>query len=390
MLAITDLIYHFYVLPINFIFIMETSNANKKFLALMAEIMSDDIKKFKYSPQDIIELYCLVREKEDLLQKRKGQIFAGGAALSLRLGALAAMKHHLAEIYMFVAKDEAGAAKLERWYYMYQQDKIKKPKVISAEVAARPKKVATQMGIKNSSLLMGMRKDAYMQATHKRLTEECVWKGEKKKTSISQADMKRFFFTLCLDEYWLGLLQHNVYVAIDIDKRLKVLVKSRLLLKEYFQFNYNKDPESEFEAWMSAIRLVLGKDIELLEKVVKNARNVEELLSAHRDFNNFWQQFLPFDDEQKGFNMTSMVGVGVEPEDKMLVLEQLACLEQNNWKAKEDLLAVVLQSNADTIAIEAKHFPLMIKDLKKMKQVKRLVVLTKESLNEGVFVLSCE
>lgn len=74
----------------------------------------------------------------------------------------------------------------------------------------------------------------------------------------------------------------------------------------------------------------------------------------------------------------------------MFVLEQLACLEQNNWKAKDELLDIIRQSNADTIAIEAKHFPLMIKDLKKMKQVKRLVVLTKESLNEGVFVLSCE
>lgn len=390
MLAITDLIYHFYVLPINFIFIMETSKVNKQFIALMAEIMSDDFKKFKYSPQDLIELYCQVREKEDLLQKRKGQIFAGSAALSLRLGALAAMKHHLAEIYIFVTKDEAGAAKLERWYYMYQQDKIKQTKVISAEVVSHPKKVATQVGSKNSSLLMGMRKDAYMQATHKRLTEEGVWKGEKKKTSVHKTDMKRFFFTLCLDEYWLGLLQHNVYVAIDLNKRLIVLVKSRLFLKEYFQFNYTKDPESEFEAWMSAIRQVLGKDIELLEKVVKNAKNVEELLSAHRDFNNFWSQFLPFDDEQKGFNMTSMVGVGGEPEDKMFVLEQLACLEQNNWKAKDELLDIIRQSNADTIAIEAKHFPLMIKDLKKMKQVKRLVVLTKESLNEGVFVLSCE
>ena len=369
---------------------METSKVNKQFIALMAEIMSDDIKKFKYSPQDIIELYCLVREKEDFLQKRKGQIFAGSAALSLRLGALAAMKHHLAEIYIFVTKDEAGAAKLERWYYMYQQDKIKQTKVISAEVVSHPKKVATQVGSKNSSLLMGMRKDAYMQATHKRLTEEGVWKGEKKKTSVYKTDMKRFFFTLCLDEYWLGLLQHNVYVAIDLNKRLIVLVKSRLFLKEYFQFNYTTDPESEFEAWMSAIRQVWGKDVELLEKVVKNAKNVEELLSAHRDFNNFWSQFLPFDDEQKGFNMTSMVGVGVEPEDKMLVLEQLACLEQNNWKAKDELLDIIRQSNADTIAIEAKHFPLMIKDLKKMKQVKRLVVLTKESLNEGVFVLSCE
>lgn len=368
---------------------METSKVNKQFIALMAEIMSDDIKKFKYSPQDIIELYCLVREKEDLLQKRKGQIFAGSAALSLRLGALAAMKHHLAEIYIFVTKDEAGAAKLERWYYMYQQDKIKQTKVISAEVVSHPKKVATQVGSKNSSLLMGMRKDAYMQATHKRLTEEGVWKGEKKKTSVYKTDMKRFFFTLCLDEYWLGLLQHNVYVAIDLNKRLIVLVKSRLFLKEYFQFNYTTDPESEFEAWMSAIRQVWGKDVELLEKVVKNAKNVEELLSAHRDFNNFWSQFLPFD-EQKGFNMTSMVGVGVEPEDKMFVLEQLACLEQNNWKAKDELLDIIRQSNADTIAIEAKHFPLMIKDLKKMKQVKRLVVLTKESLNEGVFVLSCE
>ena len=369
---------------------METSKVNKQFIALMAEIMNDDIKKFNYSPQDIIELYCLVREKEDLLQKRKGQIFAGGAALSLRLGALAAMKHHLAEIYMFVAKDEAGVAKLERWYYMYQQDKIKKPKVVSAAVVARPKKVATQVGAKNSSLLMGMRKDAYMLATHKRLTEEGVWKGNKEKKSVHKTDMKRFFFTLCLDEYWLGLLQHNVYVALDIDKRLKVLVKSRLLLKEYFQFNYTKDPESEFETWMSAIRLVLGKDIELLEKVVKNARNVEELLSAHRDFNNFWSHLFPLEAEQKWFNMTSMVGIGVEPEDKMLVLEQLSCLEQNNWKAKEDLLAVVLQSNADTIALEAKHFPFLIKELKKMKQVKRLVVLTKESLSEGVFVLSCE
>ncbi len=369
---------------------METSKVNKQFLALMAEIMSDDFKKFKYSPQDLIELYCQVREKEDLLQKRKGQIFAGSAALSLRLGALAAMKHHLAEIYMFVAKDEAGAAKLERWYYMYQQDKIKKTKVVSAAVAARPKKVATQVGAKNSSLLMGMRKDAYMLATHKRLTEEGVWKGEKKKTAISKADMKRFFFTLCLDEYWLGQLRHNVYVSIELDKRFQVLVKTCSFLKEYFQFNYTKDPESEFEAWMSAIRQVLGKDIELLEKVVKNARNVEELLSAHRDFNNFWSHLLPFDAEQKWFNMTSMVGIGVEPEDKMLVLEQLSCLEQNNWKAKEDLLEVVLQSNADTIALEARHFPFLIKKIKKMKRVKRIVVLTKESLSEGVFVLSCE
>lgn len=368
---------------------METSKVNKQFLALMAEIMSEDVKKFNYSPQDIIELYCLVREKEDLLQKRKGQMCAVGAALSLRLGALAAMKHHLAEIYIFVAKDEAGVAKLERWYYMYQQDKIKQPKVVSLE-AARPKKVVAHIGAKNSSLLMGMKKDDRLLQIHKQLTQEGVWKGEKKKTAVSQADMKRFYFTLCLDAYWLGQLQRNVYVGMDDDKRLKVLVKSRLLLKEYFQFNYTTDPESEFEAWMSAIRQVLGKDVELLEKVVKNARNVEELLSAHRDFNNFWSQFLPFDDEQKGFNMTSMVGVGVEPEDKILVLELLACLEQKNWKAKEDLLELIQQSAVESLVLQAKHFPFLIKELKKIQQVKRIVVLTKESLTDGVFVLSCE
>ena len=237
---------------------------------------------------------------------------------------------------------------------------------------------------------MGMKKDDRLLQIHKQLTQEGVWKGEKKKTAVSQADMKRFYFTLCLDAYWLGQLQRNVYVAMDDDKRLKVLVKSRLLLKEYFQFNYTKDPESEFDDWMKSIRSVLGKDIELLEKVVKNAKNVDDLWPAHRDFNNFWLKLLPFESVERCLNMTSMVGIGVEPEDKILVLELLACLEQKNWKAKEDLLEVIQQSAVESLVLQAKHFPFLIKELEKIQQVKRIVVLTKESLTDGVFVLSCE
>ena len=387
-LTIKDLIYHFYVLPI-FIFIMETSKVNKLFLALMAEVMSENTKKFNYSPQDIIELYCLVREKEDLLQKRKGQMCAAGAVLLLKLETLAVMKHYLTEIYILVAKDAAGAAKLERWYYMYQQDKIKPTKVVLAETFV-PKRKFSHTSNKNAALLMGMKKDDQLLQIHKKLTQEGVWKKKKKKSTISEDDMKRFFFVLCLDEYWLKLLQSNLYVPLDVENRLKPLVKNRLSLGAFFELNFQKNGENEFKKWRQAVEVVFQKDISLLEKVVKNAKSEEELLSAYGDFNKFWSHVLPLDGSKNWLNVTSMLGIGVEPESKMAVLEQLSCLEQNNWKAKEDLLAGIAQSNANTIALEAKHFPLLIKEIKKMKQIKRLVVLTKESLSEGAFVLSCE
>lgn len=366
---------------------METSKANKQFLALMAEIMNDDFKKFKYSPQDIIELYCLVREKEDLLQKRKGQICAVGAVLLLKLETLAVMRHYLAEIYILVAKDEAGAAKLERWYH--QQDKIKQTKVISTDVA-RPRKTVAYPLNKNTILLMGIKKDEKLLAIHQKLSQEGVWKGEQKKSAVSENDMKRFFFTLCLDEYWLKLLQSNLYVPLDVENRLKPLVKNRLSLGAFFELNFHKNGESEFKKWWQAVEIVFQKDIALLEKVVKNAKCEEELLSAYRDFNNFWSHVLPFDGSKNWLNMTSMVGIGIEPEAKMVVLEQLSWLEQNNWKAKEDLLLVLRQSTAQTVGLQSKHFPLLIKEIKKIKQVKRIVVFTEKKCDDGVFVWSCE
>ncbi len=372
-----------------FIFIfMEAS----KVLALMAEIMSDDVQKFNYSPQDVIDIYCQVRNCEENLKQRQKKMCAA-PVIPLKLSALAAMKLHLCNIYEFITKDEAGAAKMERWYHKSKQGVSleNKTKVLTPKKPAAKKKIqSSSKGV--SSLWLGVQKSQPLIETCKLLTDEKVWKGEMHQSQVSESAMKKFFFTLCKDEYWFGQLQKNVYVAIDCEQRVKALVQSRLHLQNYFKFNYHKEAEVEFEDWYQSVLSVLKPDIDLLEKVIANARTETELLSAQADFSNFWGRLQPFCGQACWLNLTTQIRApkGVEPEHKMFVLDSLALLEKHYNVAQNELLSEIKHSKQEIIGLEAKHFLLLRKELKKITQVKRIVVFTKDCSERGAFVWTCE
>lgn len=370
-----------------FIFIfMEAS----KVLALMAEIMSDDVQKFNYSPQDVIDIYCQVRDSEEDLKQRQKKMCAA-PVIPLKLSALAAMKLHLCNIYEFITKDEAGAAKMERWYYKSKQGISLETKTkVLTKTSARKKIQSSSKVI--APLWLGVKKSQKLLDTCKILTEEQVWKGAMHQSQVSETDMKKFFFALCKDEYWFGQLQKNVYVAIDCNQRMRALVQLRLQLQNYFKFNFHKEAEVEFEDWYQSVMSVLKSDVVLLEKVIANARSEEELVSAQVDFSNFWERLQPFCEQVPWLNLTTQIRApkGVEPEQKMLVLENLDLLEQHFQSAQDALLFEVKRSKMDVIGLEAKHFPLLVRGLKKIKQVKRIVIFTKDCSERGAFVWTCE
>ena len=368
---------------------METSNVNQKLAGFMAEMLCEDVKKFNYSPQDIIELYCVVREKEDFFLQRKKQLFETSKFLSVKLRVLGELKTHLSEVYILLTQDKTARDKLECWFDKYLQKKNAKnqPKVIPSASMQNKKSDASS---KVSQLLVGMKKDETLQAIYRQLSSEGVWRGKLQASQVSETDMKKFFFILSLDKHWFHLLEKNRYVFVDCEQRLKLLNNNWSFLRNYFNFNFHVDVAQEFEKWKNSVQSVLKFDVSLIQKVIACARSKNELLSACNDFNNFWKRVLIWDASMSCFNLTSMLGYGVEPVEKRKVLSLLDLLKQNNLDAKNQLLEIIQHAGIENIALEAEYFPFLIQEIKKMSQVKRIVLFMHKSSKEGAFVLSCE
>ena len=354
----------------------------------MTEIMSDDIQKFNYSPQDIAELYCVVCEKEDLINRKKEKSCGDEVALYLKLNTLDVMKNHLVKIYSIFVSDLDVMAVLEHCYCIYKWNKNRQSTVTIKDIDFYKQKNSFPED-QDTVLLTGIKKDEKLLAIYQKLSKEGVWKGKLKKSVVSEDDMKRFFFVLCMDVYWFTLLQHNASVEINCKERLNALIEDLSLLKEYFLFNFNINPESEYEKWRQTINSVLKNDVDFLEKSIKDSTQKEEILFAYGVFDNFWSTLLACVNSKNWINMTSMIGIGIEPVGKMQILKLLPLLGQKDNKAKDEFLSIIQKSNAEIIGLEAEHFLCLRNELEKIKQIKRIVVLTRNNKN-SVFVWSCE
>lgn len=269
---------------------MDKSEITEKLSAFWKETLTGDGKLFNFSMQDIIELYCEIRAKEDELVARKSQHLLGSkkSLAEVRLKNVKSLKFALSETYVVVTGDDAGIAKLERWYGKRKQSVVEE--TLNTQVVTTAKKVKDSM----AQTYVGLPKNKEFLALSSELYREGVWKGEIKKTKFSQEQLRRFYYILSCDEEILLQMRQNRVCCPDLENRLTAAVKSRLQLKEYFQFNFGADIEVDFALWKKSIRQVFVSDLRKLEKALATASNESGFLEAYNKLVSFWNKFSIF------------------------------------------------------------------------------------------------
>ncbi len=321
-------------------------------------------EKNTMSPKDLIDLYCFLREKEDAMLKSK-QFYKNFEA---KRKALIAFKFHVVNFYEETTSDKMASVTLEKWYNRSQKLVAKEVKETTVSVKETRPKPPTKPSNEMSILLMGLKKSEKLLEISKRLNSEGVWKGNfaSEASSLSKSEMRDFYYALRMDKDWLELLQKQLYVSIDCEPRIKSLIFSCNNLSSYYEKNFHKKIDEEFDKWKNYALSIFKETFDKLKKQLITAKNIQELLKIQESFNKAWKKLKPFDFSRPWLNLTKTMGIskGVEPEKKMYILQRLEDMEQQECFAINDILDEIQNSRLSIIGIEEKHFKLMEKNLK--------------------------
>lgn len=367
---------------------MEKSELTQKLSAFWNETLTGDGKQFNFSVQDVIELYCEIRAKEDELTVRKGQHLLGGkkSLAEVRLKNVKSLKFALSETYLILTGDEAGVAKLERWYNKSRQCNVEAETKVKVENVKKVKDTAAETYV-------GLPKSKEFLALSSRLYRDGVWNGDIKKTDIPEDNLRSFYYILGCDEEILLAMKGNREIALNWEDRLSGVVKSRLLLKEYFNFNFRKDIQVEFILWKTAIRQLFAKEFRQLEKSLRVAKSESAFTAAYHNLVCFWNKFsfLSRNTTESGavLNLTNehlpREYHFVCSERQIEIFGMLDQLENNGYDKQffSRLRNIVKDTGCRSVVVNAKHYRALMSGLYGI--LHRKVVVMQQDENGRIF-----
>lgn len=342
---------------------MERTEILKKLSEFMNEVLYGELKSFKLSTKDLIELYCEVRRQEDELTE-KAIVMVKTPLVETRLRNFKPLRKILVETYAAITKEEAALAKLERWY---GRSKCVQKQSVSPAPKVRVMNSDQVMPVNKVAQLKGMPKSKAFLDINAILGKEGFWKGRLEKTSLAEDELRYFYYVLRLDEYFLTLLNNNRYVYINVNDRLYSLVKSRGSFTELFKKQFGLDIETDFLCWQKAIGAVFPQ-AEKLAHAVETARTEQAVIEAYGKLVKFWNAFgfvrKQNSESERILNLTMEIlpaEYGFITTDQhpvvMQLLERLPA-EQEEQKANDIRMIreIVKTHNCRSVAVNAKDY----------------------------------
>lgn len=354
----------------------------KKLSEFMNEVLYGELKLFRYSTQDVIELYCEVRRIEDDLME-KSVTMVKTETLELRLRCFKQLRKMLVDAFATVAKDEAALAKLERWY-----GKSKKPKEVCALPKVRVIRSSGSMAANKSARLIGLPKSKAFLDINNVLTKEGFWRGNVETTAINEDQLRFFYYVLRLDEDILKLICDNHYVYVNVNDRLHSLVANRSRFIDFFKQHFGGDVEGDFICWKKAVGGVFPQ-VEKLANAVTGAKTETTIMEAYSKLVKFWNNFNMVEKcngesrnilNLTGENFPAEYGI-VNPEQQIILQQALDRLKQPAADKSNDIKLIreiVREYNCRSVVVDAQAYGCIFNDIRHLLREK-IIIATQQA-----------
>ena len=345
---------------------MERTEILKKLSEFMAEMVYGELKAFKFSTQDIIELYCEVRKQEDdLAEKAKAMVKT--QLVETRLKNFKSLRKILVDTYEAITNEDAAPAKLERWYGRFKEaQKLNQPPTTKVRIMNS----SSVMSPTKASHLVGLPKSKAFLATNAVLTKEGFWRGKAETTSLNEDQLRYFYYILRLDEEILMLMSNNRTVYVNVNDRLHGLVVNRGRIEELLKRQFGLEAESGFQNWKNAICAVFPQ-AEKLALAVTIARTEPGITEAYNRLVKFWNGFgIKVKDSSESERFLNLTVENFSAEPGIIVPEPYPALMQVlarlNEEAEEQRILdiqmirdLIKEHNCHSVVLQAKDYGLL-------------------------------